>query len=71
MLKIRLSRKGAKNVLFYRIIAIDEMKKRGGKAVDIVGTWDPIKKIKKIDLKKVDYWVAKGAVVTPAVKKLI
>ncbi len=71
MVKIRLTRLGKKNDPFYRIIAIDSQRKRSGKALDIIGYWHPREDIKKIDLKKIDAWVKKGAQISPAVTKLI
>jgi len=71
MIKIRLARGGAKNSPLYRIVAIDEKRKRSGKALDIIGFWHPLKNTIKIDKKKVEMWVSKGAKVTKAVEKLI
>ncbi len=71
MIKIRLARGGVKNNPFYRIVAIDERRKRGGKPLDILGFWHPAKGIKKIDKKKIDTWVSQGAQITKAVKELL
>jgi small subunit ribosomal protein S16 len=71
MVKIRLARGGAKNAPFYRIVAIDERRKRGGKPLEVVGYWHPAKDDIKIDKEKIEKWVEKGAVITNAVKKLI
>ncbi|MGB6838667.1 MAG: 30S ribosomal protein S16 [Microgenomates group bacterium] len=71
MVKIRLARGGVKNNPFYRIVVIDEKRKRGGKPLEIVGFWHPAKDIIKIDKKKIKDWVGKGAQVTQAVKKLL
>jgi len=71
MVKIRLARGVTKNDPFYRIVAIDTKRKRGGKPLEIVGYWHPAKNVKKIDTKKVDTWVKKGAQISQAVEKLI
>ena len=71
MIKIRLTRGGARNAPFYRIVAIDERKKREGAPLDIIGIWDPKKDTKSIDKKKLEEWVKKGAVTTKAVEKLL
>ncbi len=71
MIKIRLARGGVKNNPFYRIVAIDERRKRGGKPLDILGFWHPAKGTKKIDKKKINAWVGKGAQLTKAVKELL
>lgn len=71
MVKIRLARLGTKKKPFYRIVAIDERQKGTGGALDIVGYWHPAQKKTEIDSVKVDEWVKKGAIINPAVKKLI
>ena len=71
MIRIRLARGGTKNKPFYRIVAIEKSRKRGGKALDILGYWDPIKDVKKIDKKKLKEWLSKGAKISKAVDKLI
>lgn len=71
MVKIRLARLGRKNDPFYRIVAIDESKKVTGSPLAILGTWNP--REKKVDIQKdeVKKWAAKGAKISPAVKKLL
>jgi len=71
MVKIRLARSGVKNKPFYRIVAIDSKRKRGGKPLEILGFWQPSKNLIKIDKKKVSEWVKKGAKVTEAVEELL
>lgn len=71
MIKIRLARGGTKNKPFYRIVAIEESRKREGKPQDILGFWHPAKGTKKIDKKKLKFWLERGAKVTKAVEKLL
>jgi small subunit ribosomal protein S16 len=71
MIKIRLSRGGVKGSPFYRIIAIDERKKRAGKAREVLGIWYPRKGLTEFSKEKLNQWVAKGAQVTTVVKNLI
>jgi small subunit ribosomal protein S16 len=69
--KIRLSRVGKKSAPFYRIVAIDERKKRDGAFLEDLGTYDAIgNKIVRLNHEGIDSWVAKGAVETDAVKKI-
>ena len=42
MVKIRLQRHGAKNRPFYRVVAIDERRQRDGRALEFLGTYNPI-----------------------------
>lgn len=71
MVTIRLSRYGRKKAPFYRVVAVDSGKKTVGSVLEFLGTWNPKKKIKEIDNKKVDAWVKKGAQLSLAVKKLL
>jgi len=73
MVKIRLTQTGKKNAKQYRVIAIEDSKRRDGDAIEILGFYNPLVKPAQISLKKdrIDYWVSVGAVVTDSVKKLI
>ena len=73
MVKNRHLRAGAKKRPFYRVIAIDQRRKRDGRALEFLGTYNPAAKPAAIDLKidRIDAWRAKGAQVTDAVRALI
>jgi len=51
MVKIRLTRAGAKKRPFYRIIAIDERRQRDGRALEFLGTYDPKSNPERIQLR--------------------
>jgi small subunit ribosomal protein S16 len=69
--KIRLSRIGKKAVPFYRIVAVDGRKKRDGAYLENLGTYDGLKgTFVQFYPERINDWVAKGAIVTDAVKKL-
>ena len=63
MVKIRLSRAGAKNRPYYHVVAIDERKKRDGRPLAVLGTFDPKTNPERIALEAeaIEAWVAKGA----------
>ena len=73
MVKIRLSRGGAKKRPFFRIIAIDSRRQTKGRALEFLGTYDPKPEQAIIHLKadRIQAWVAKGAQLSPAVKALL
>jgi len=73
MVKIRLSRAGAKKHPYYHVIAIDERKRRDGRPLERLGTYDPGKGSGPLtlDLAAVDAWVAKGAVLSETVASLV
>ena len=66
MLKIRLTRLGAKKAPFYRIVVAD------ARAVDTIGQYDATKQpaIVNVDEEKALAWLAKGAQPTDTVRSL-
>jgi small subunit ribosomal protein S16 len=67
---IKLSRTGAKNSPFYRIIAATTRSKRDGKNLEILGSYNPNTKKVEVNSDQFDAWVKKGAIVTQGVKKI-
>ena len=66
MLKIRMSRKGAKNRPFYDIVVADSRAPRDGKFLEKLGTYDP--KLPKdnadrvrLNGERLKHWLSKGA----------
>ena len=74
MVKIRLSRGGAKKRPFYHIIVADERNPRDGRNIERVGYFNPIAAGKdvrlQLDTAKVAGWVEKGAQMTERVQAL-
>ncbi len=70
--KIRLKRMGAKKTPYYRIVVADAHTKRDGKALDEIGSYNPLgdKEI-KIDAEKAKKWLATGAQPTDTVRSLL
>ena len=73
MVKIRLTRAGAKKRPFYRVVAIDERRARDGRALEFLGTYDPTTQPERISLKReaIEKWRGKGAQVSPIVRSLL
>jgi small subunit ribosomal protein S16 len=73
LVKIRLLRAGAKKRPFYRIVAMDERRKRDGRALEFLGTYDPAPDPPRIKVRKeqVAAWVAKGAQLSHTVRFLV
>ena len=71
--KIRLARYGAKKRPYYRIVVADSRTARDGRAIEQVGTYNPLTEpaTLKLDLEKVDQWIANGAKPTDVVARLI
>jgi small subunit ribosomal protein S16 len=73
MVKIRLTRAGAKNRPFYRVIAIDERRKRDGRALEFLGTYDPVATPSAIalEMERIQDWERRGARLSAAVRALV
>jgi len=73
LVKIRLTRRGAKKKPFYRVIVADSRKRRDGPFIEIIGTYDPLKEPSeiKIDTERAKYWLGCGAQPSSTVSKLL
>ena len=73
MVKIRLTRKGAKKKPFYRVIVTDSRVRRDGTFLEIIGTYDPMKDPSdiNIDTERAKYWLGCGAQPSSTVTKLL
>jgi small subunit ribosomal protein S16 len=73
MVKIRLTRQGAKKRPYYRIVVMDERKARDGRPIEFLGTYDPLTQPESIQLKseRIEAWVAQGAQLSPRVATLV
>lgn len=73
MLTIRLARIGKKKRPFYRVVVTEKTRPRNGRFVEIVGTYDPLKKpaAVQLDNERVQYWLSKGAQPSDTVRSLI
>lgn len=71
--KLRLSRVGKRGQPSYRVIAIDEHKKRDGRHVEILGSYNPLIQKDNVTLKadRIKYWLSVGAKPTQTVENLI
>lgn len=71
MVTIRLSRFGRKKGAFYRIVAVDSRKKASGANLEVLGFWNPLKKILKVEKERIGDWISKGAQMSTSVKKML
>lgn len=74
MVKIRLTRGGAKKRPFYHIIVTDSRSARDGRNIERLGYYNPVTQGAEsrivLDLPLVDKWVANGAQMTDKVRNL-
>ena len=72
VVRIRLERRGKRGRPFYRLVVMDAREKRSGRVLDILGYYDPLRPgVFKVDLAKVEEWLAKGAQPTDRAKSVI
>ena len=72
MVKLRLQRFGTKKRPFYRVVAADSRKKRDGRYLEVIGTYDPTRKPAFVEINKdlAKKWLFAGAQPTDTVKSL-
>ena len=73
MVRVRLSRGGAKKRPYYHIVVMDKRDRRDGRCLERIGSYDPSLETQdriKIDMDRLDYWVSKGAQISERVKYL-
>ena len=75
MVTIRLSRGGAKKRPFYQIVVADSRSPRDGRFIERVGFFNPIAQGSgerlRVDLERVNHWVAQGASLSDRVATLV
>jgi small subunit ribosomal protein S16 len=71
--RIRLTRVGATKRPAYRVIAIDKRRSRDGRALEILGFYDPLTEPATVNLdrERIDAWIGKGAQPSETVAKLM
>jgi small subunit ribosomal protein S16 len=73
MLKIRLRRMGARHSPFYRVVVSDSRNVPTASAVEELGHYNPTANPVQVNLdsERIGYWLAKGAQMSPTVKRLL
>ena len=75
MVKIRLTRGGAKKRPFYHIVVTDQRNKRDGRSIERLGFYNPVatgnEKRVELDVARVNHWVSHGAQLTDKVRVLV
>ena len=75
MVSIRLNRGGSKKRPFYDIVVTDSRSPRDGRVIERLGLFNPVARGQsprlRVDLERVDAWVANGAQMSPRVQSLV
>lgn len=73
MLRIRLSRHGAKKDPHYRVVVAERSSPRDGRFIEILGYYNPaLKPVRlNLNLERIDHWMQLGAQPSGTVSSLI
>jgi small subunit ribosomal protein S16 len=75
MVKIRLSRGGAKKQPFYHIVVADSRNARDGRSIERLGFFNPVARGNderlRLDTERLDHWVGQGAQLSERVSHLV
>jgi len=73
MVRIRLTRMGAKKKPFYRIVVADSRSPRDGRSIENLGYYNPMTEpaTLKVDVEKADQWIKNGAQPSETVANLL
>ena len=71
MLKIRLARVGKRKRPTYRIIISEAARDTYGRALEIMGHYNPLTKVCDVKKDRVLYWISQGAKVSPTLNNLL
>lgn len=73
MLMIRLARFGSKKKPTYRLVVIEKERARDGRAVEVVGHYNPVAQPQIVVLKhdRIEYWMKNGAQPSDTVARLM
>jgi len=71
MLAIKLSKVGKTNKKMFRLIISEKGRDPYGRALEILGSYNPYSKELKVKAERVNYWLGKGAQMTATVNNLL
>ena len=72
-IRLRKIGKSVSKKAYFRIGVLDQRKSRDARVIEEIGTYEPAKKTDKfkINMERFKYWESKGAVISPAVRKIV
>jgi small subunit ribosomal protein S16 len=71
MLTIRLSRIGKKKQPAYRLVISEKARDTYGRALEILGSYDPFTKELAVKKDRIEYWLSQGSGMSPTVNNLL
>lgn len=71
MLMVRLQRIGKRGQAYFRVVILEHTTRPKGKYLELLGTYNPHQKEFKVKKDRIEYWISKGAQVSPTVNNLM
>lgn len=71
MIAIRLSRIGKNRHATFRVVVADHARTVKGKAIEVLGSYDPHTDVATFAAERIKHWMSKGARVSPTVTNLL
>jgi len=71
MLKIRLTRTGKNKFATFRVIVTEHTNPVKGKALEVLGSYDPHSNVITVKEERVKHWLSEGAQASPTVHNLL
>lgn len=71
MLKIRLQRIGKRGQAYFRVVVTEHTTKPQGKYLELLGSYDPHKKVLIAKNDRIKYWLSQGAQLSPTANNLL
>ena len=71
MLTIRLSRVGTKNKPMYRLVISEKARDPYGRALEILGSYNPHTKELSAKEDRIKYWLSQGSSMSPTINNLL
>lgn len=68
---IRLQRIGKRGQAYFRVVILEHTSRVKGKYLELLGTYNPHQKEFKVKKDRIEYWISKGAQVSPTVNNLM
>lgn len=71
MLTIKLAKIGKKNKKVFRLVVLEKSKDPYGRALEILGSYNPYNKELKVKNDRVKHWISQGSQMTKSVNNLL
>ena len=68
---IRLQRTGKRGQAYFRVVILEHTSRVKGKYLELFGSYNPHQKEFKVKKDRIEYWISKGAQISPTVNNLM